>query len=96
MSAPAKTIALQITATGGVQMLHDDEVDLAEFGAAEDFCVFRASNVEWEAGGWYVESAKTGARLASSFETRQAALDWEKAHYSPGGEGWPEIERNDP
>jgi len=82
-------VKLQITSQGGIQMLHDDQVDLSEFGSVK---VFRASHVEWEPEGWYVDSAKTGRRLASGFKTRQEALTWEKSHYSPGGDGWDEIE----
>lgn len=87
-----KTIDLEITTEGGVRMLHDDAFDLAEFGSPETFCVFRASHVEWEAGGWYVDSAATGKRLKSGCATREEALAWEKNYYSPGSEGWPEIE----
>jgi hypothetical protein len=56
-------ISLEITKSGGIQMLHSDEVDLSQFGEVE---MKRASHVEWSAGepgiprGWYVRSAKTG------------------------------------
>lgn len=90
---PDKTkpmISLQITPQGGIQMLQDDAVPLTEFGKVE---VERASHVEFcnEEQGWYVESAKTGKRLASGFKTRGEAITWEKKYYSPTGEGWAEL-----
>ena len=84
------TIKLEITAKGGIQMLHDDAVNLAEFGKVE---VKRASHVEYnnEVGCWLVQSAKTGIILKDDFKTRAEALAWEKVHYSPGGRGWGEL-----
>ena len=83
-------IKLEITAQGGIQMLHDDNVNLAEFGKVE---VKRASHVEYnnEVGEWYVASAKTGIILRDDFKTRQEALAWEKEYFSPGGVGWKEL-----
>jgi hypothetical protein len=85
-----KEIKLEITSVGGIQMLHDDDVNLAEFGKIE---VTRASNVEFnnDKGAWYVQSAKTLIVLKDDFATRQEALAWEKVHYSPGGLGWNEL-----
>ncbi len=97
-------ISLQITAEGGIQMLHDDLVDLRELGEIE---VTRASHVEYADGksyvpgaggiswnvkpGWYVQSAKTLKVLADGFQTRAQALAWEKDYYSPTGMGWAEL-----
>lgn len=93
-------IQIEIDANGGVAMLHDDAVNLAELG---DLTVTRASHVEYDAGadrhdqhlgierGWYVQSAKTGVVLKSGFSTRAEALAWEKTHYSPSGLGWAEL-----
>ena len=82
-------IKLQVTAKGGIQMLHDDNFDISRFGKPT---VVRASNVEFDndAGVWTVTSAKTGQFLHAA-STRKAALEWEKQFYSPGGEGWFEI-----
>ena len=84
------TIKLEITAKGGIQMLHDDAVNLAEFGRVE---VKRASHVEYnnEVGEWYVASARTGIILKDDFKTRAEALAWEKEYFSPGGAGWSEL-----
>lgn len=100
------SIAIEITAAGGVRMLHDDAVDLGQLGEVE---VSRASHVEFSSGkpdrtdlfvfgssvvperGWYVQSAKTLEFLATGFPTRAEALAWEKAHYSPTGAGWAEL-----
>lgn len=86
----SKAIALQITKAGGIQMLQDDAVDLREFGPVK---VFRASHVEFseEKQTWFVQSAKTGEVLRDDFQTRAEAIEWEKQHYAPGGQGWPEI-----
>lgn len=83
-------ISMQITPQGGVQMLQDDAVDLTQFGTVQ---VERASHVEFcnQDQGWYVESAKTGKRLASGFKTRGEAITWEKNYYSPSGAGWAEL-----
>lgn len=92
-------IQIQITAAGGVQMLHSDAVDLSALGEIK---VCRASHVEYSDGafpervagrrrGWYVQSAKTLITLADGFETRAEALAWEKQHYSPTGDGWTEL-----
>lgn len=83
-------IQLQLTRTGGVRMLHDDLIDLGEFGEP---IVTRASHVEFcnTRGGWTVSSAKTGRLLAVGFPTRAEALAWEKNHYSPTGKGWSEL-----
>lgn len=80
---------LEITPEGGIAMLHDDAVDLSQFGLLE---VARASHVEFAevTQEWYVESAKTGEKLFWA-KTRAEALAWEKAYYSPGGEGWAEL-----
>lgn len=98
-----KEIKLQITPKGGIQMLHDDAVDLSQFGKIE---VTRASHVEFFDGqvssdefkrfegmavGWYVQSAKTLDVLKSGCSTRAEALAWEKEWYSPGGGGWSEL-----
>ena len=82
-------VTLQITAQGGVAMLHDDAVDLRQFGTVQ---VRRASNVEFDEQHqvWTVYSAKTGKALRSAI-TRAGALAWEKAHYSPTGPGWAEL-----
>lgn len=87
---PEKTIKLSITSQGGVQMLWDDAVDLREFGEVE---VTRASHVEFDnaKGKWYVQSAKTLKMLKDDFDSREAALAWEKVYYSPDGEGWQEL-----
>lgn len=84
-------IKLEITARGGVRMLHDDAVDLRELGSPR---VSRASHVEYDntRGLWTVRSART-KRLLFRAKTRAAALSWEKNHYSPGGKGWPELTR---
>lgn len=98
-------ITLQITPQGGVAMLHDDAIDLSALGAVQ---ISRASHVEWAAGpgrtrhemklpdikaaGWFVQSAKTLIVLVSGVATREAALAWEKNHYSPGGDGWAELQ----
>ena len=84
-----KTITLELTAEGGIAMLHADEVDLRDFGAV---AITRASHVEADSNGdWYVQSAKTGAMIAVGFKTRAEALAFEKDHYSPGGAGWNEL-----
>lgn len=83
-------LKMQITAQGGVQMLHDDAVDLTELGSVE---MIRASHVEFdnEKQVWFVQSAKTMKILADGFKTRAEALTWEKNYYSPGGDGWSEL-----
>ena len=83
-------IKLEVTAQGGIRMLHDDAVDLTEFGKVE---VTRASNVEFNnvVGHWYIQSVKTGYILRDDFKTRKEALDWEKVYYSPGQPGWREL-----
>lgn len=83
-------IILELSADGGLAMLHDDAVDLAQFGQV---LVSRASNVEFsnEAQAWFVQSALTGKMLREDFKTRKEALDWEHDHYSPGGQGWGEL-----
>ncbi len=82
-------IELQIDAKGGIAMLHDDTVDLSQFGALE---VTRASHVEfdWLHQEWYVESAATGEKMFWA-KTRAEALAWEKSFYSPSGKGWTEL-----
>lgn len=80
-------ISLQITAQGGIQMLHSDDIDLTEFG---EINVTRASHVEYEHGAWKVRSAKTG-ELLNSFFNRRDALEWESNYYSPDGNGWAEL-----
>ncbi len=84
-------------------MLHDDAVNLAELG---EIVVSRASHVEFCVGphekspgfadggiarGWYVQSAKTLKVLATGFDSRVEALEWEKVYYSPSGLGWAEL-----
>lgn len=88
-------LKMQLTRSGGVQMLQDDAVDLTEFGSVE---VTRASHVEFcnQDQAWYIESAKTSKRLASGFKTRGEAIAWEKAYYSPSGAGWKELTDGDP
>jgi len=83
-------IALQITAQGGVLMLHDDVADLAQLGPVE---IIRASHVEFSNAiqRWIVVSAKTLDVLRADFLTRAEALAWEKQFYSPSGEGWKEL-----
>ena len=83
-------IKLELTAQGGIRMLHDDAVDLSEFGKVE---VCRASHVEFNnaTGFWYVQSAKTGKMLKEDFTSRADALAWEKKYYSPDGPGWEEL-----
>ena len=83
-------ISLQITAQGGIAMLHDDAVDLSEFGEIE---VSRASHVEFSNAlqTWVVVSAATLAVLRDDFKTRAEALAWEKEFYSPSGLGWAEL-----
>jgi hypothetical protein len=100
-------ISLEITKSGGIQMLHSDAVDLNQFGNVE---VRRASHVEYSDGkwspltltwmgvvekGWYVQSASTLTVLASGFKTRAEALAWEREYYSPGGPGWAELTREE-
>ena len=82
-------IELQVTAAGGVRMLHDDAVDLSELGQVH---ITRASHVEFDnaTGFWTVRSAKTG-ELLQARTTRAAALAWEKEYYSPSGKGWREL-----
>ena len=83
-------IELEITRTGGIRMLHDDLIDLREFGKVK---VVRASHVEFDnkRGDWTVKSAKKGRRLLHRAQTRTEALAWEKKHYSPTGKGWREL-----
>ena len=87
----SKEINLQITKKGGVQMLHDDTLDLCELGC--DVQVQRASHVEFnnETKFWYVQSAKTLKILRTNFKSREDALNWEKQYYGPNGEGWEEL-----
>ena len=82
-------IQLEITASGGIRMLHDDAVDLRELGKVR---VVRASHVEFDnkAGDWTVRSAKD-RRLLHRAQTRASALAWEKKFYSPSGKGWKEL-----
>lgn len=84
-------IELEITAQGGIQMLHSDLVDLRDFGRIE---VTRASHVEFsdDFQQWGVWSAKTG-ELLGLFVSREAALEWEKSFYSPSGKGWAELSK---
>ena len=85
-----KEIQLEITSTGGVRMLHDDAIDLSEFGKVN---VKRASHVEYadDPAGWYVQSAETLIVVKSGMKTRAEALAWEKQHYAPSGAGWTEL-----
>jgi hypothetical protein len=82
-------IQIEINERGGVAMLHDDAVNLAELGKIE---VSRASHVEFSnvSGQWYVQSAKT-LQVLHHAPTRAEALAWEKEYYSPDGEGWAEL-----
>lgn len=70
-------------------MLHDDVASLETLGKVE---VSRASHVEYDNARqkWYVQSAKTMVVLGH-FDTREAALAWEKDFYSPGSSGWDEL-----
>jgi len=87
-----KQIKLEITAQGGIALLHDDEFKIKEFGKVS---INRASHVEADENGeWYVQSAKTGEMLRTGFDTRAEALAWEKQYYSPGGEGWHELKQD--
>lgn len=81
---------IQIGNDGSLAMLHDDAVDLSEFGRVE---IQRASHVEFNnrASCWIVRSAKTMNVFTSGFKTRADALAWEKTYYSPGGAGWNEL-----
>jgi len=81
---------INITALGGIEMLHDDSFNLKEFG---DIKMKRASHVEFneKKQKWFVQSALTNIILKDDFDTRKDALTWEKEHYSPGGKGWNEI-----
>lgn len=83
-------ISLRITPQGGVQMLHDDALDLTELGSIE---MIRASHVEFnnENQYWFVQSARSLKILATGFKTRAEALAWEKSFYSPDGAGWVEL-----
>ena len=82
-----------VTKAGGVQMLHDDVASLETLGKVE---VSRASHVEYDNAlqKWYVQSAKT-LEVLGHFDTREAALAWEKDFYSPGGSGWNELTGGD-
>jgi len=84
-----QNITLEITSEASVRMLHDDAIDLAEFGKLE---ISRASHVEFNntAQVWLVKSAKTQAVICYA-STREAALSFEKRYYSPGGTGWKEL-----
>ena len=86
----SKEINLEITATGGIQMLQDDTLDLCELGCVE---TKRASHVEFsnEKQCWFVQSAKTKEILKDGFKNRGDAIAWEKRYYSPDGEGWKEL-----
>lgn len=77
------------TKTGGIQMLHDDNAQLETLGKVD---IERASHVEWDNDKqkWYVQSAKT-LEIFDYFDDREAALAWEREHYSPKGEGWAEL-----
>ena len=79
-----------ITKNGGIQMLHDDLIQLEQFGKVT---TTRASNVEYDNDKqqWYVQSAKT-LTILQYFNTRSEALAWEKDYYSPDGEGWSELQ----
>lgn len=83
-------ITLQITPEGGIAMLHDDAVDLSQFGEIE---VSRASHVEFSnlLQLWVVISAKT-MKVLHKAPTRALALAWEKKYYSPSGPGWKELQ----
>jgi len=91
---------------GSISMLHSDEVDLSEFGEVEvkrasyvEYCdgktwQYRPAGAEKTVPvpkGWFVASAETLRILKWGFETRAAALEWERAYYSPGGLGWGEL-----
>lgn len=82
-------VSLQITASGGIRMLHSDKVDLRQFGKVD---VSRASHVEFDHTyqEWVVTSAKTGQILWSE-RKRADALKWEAEYYSPTGKGWKEL-----
>ena len=79
-----------ITKNGGIEMLHDDALNLADFGTVE---TQRASHVEFcnIKQKWYVQSAAT-LKILNFFDTRTEALAWEKRYYSPDGDGWFELQ----
>ena len=83
-------IRLEITAGAALRMLHNDALDLSQFGKLK---VKRASRVEFNnrLGRWVVRSAKTGKVLRDDFRLRKDALAWEKVYYSPGQPGWREL-----
>jgi len=90
----SKEIELEITATGGVQMLADDSLDLRDMGEVK---TKRASHVEFDNDKqcWFVQSAKTLEILKDGFSNRGEALAWEKEYYSPSGKGWDELTQED-
>lgn len=82
-------VQIQITARGGIKMLHSDSVDLAVFGDAH---IERASEVEFDNLGkkWFVRSSSTGVIVGRGFCSRSEALDWERDYFSIAGVGWRE------
>jgi len=73
---------LSIDATGCITALYRD--DLLALG--DIVSVARASHVEWEPGGWYVELSgdqrngeHAGKRIGENFPTRAEALAFEVA-----------------
>lgn len=89
-------VEVQVTARGGVRMLHDDRAGLEALGPVS---TTRASHVEFDQRRqrWYVQSARTERILADDFLSRAEALAWEREYYSPSGKGWAEFtdERNE-
>ncbi len=85
-----KNFIVQVTKHGGIQMLHEDEFRMQDFGRC---VVFRASEVDFDqvTQSWFVKSFLTGLTLAYGFSTRERALEWEKSYFQPGGPGWIEI-----
>ena len=85
------SINIRIGASSSIAMLHNDAVDLSEFGTPT---ITRASHVEFDNKTqlWFVQSAKTGVVLKDDFTTRSEALEWESNYYSPSGAGWSELE----
>lgn len=60
-------IQIEINARGGVAMLHDDAVNLAELGELE---VWRASNVEYADGETLIFNHRDDAKIQSAMPPR--------------------------
>lgn len=72
------THRIRISDGGRLQFVYDDVLHtaLSDTGRAE---VRRASDVEWWANGWQADLEPVGGPVLGPFETRQAALDAERA-----------------